>query len=113
MSKLRGKRKLVSTTVRGDNNNLDIVCAFSDHYDDLFNCVNYNIKDMDNLYENYVKISLYCSDHKHDSTLSDIGNTMRKMKRGNGDGYDCSISNYLIMVQKHYFIKWLLYFPVC
>ena len=107
MSKLRGKIKPVSTTVNGKNNNLDIACAFSDHYNDLFNCVNYNIEDMDNLYEevckgafsdhyndlfncvNYniediynlyeevCKDSLYCSDHKHVITLSDIDNAMK------------------------------------
>ena len=49
MSKFRGKRKPVSTTVIGKDNNLDIACAFSDHYNDCFNCVNYNIEDMDNL----------------------------------------------------------------
>ena len=82
MSKLRGKKKTVSTTVDGKNNNLDIACAFSDHYNDLFNFVNYNIEDMDNLYEKVCKDSLYCSDHKHVITLSDIDNAMKKLKRG-------------------------------
>ena len=82
MSKLRGKKKPVSTTVDGKNNNLDIACAFSDHYNDLFNFVNYNIEDMDNLYEKGCKDSLYCSDHKHVITLSDIDNAMKKIKRG-------------------------------
>ena len=43
---------------------------------------------MDNLYEKVCKDSLYCSDHKHAFTLSDIDNSMKKVKRGKGDGYD-------------------------
>ena len=79
MSKLSSKKKKnVSTTVNGKNNNSDIGSAFSDHYNDLFNCVNYNIEDMDNLYKKVCKDSLYCSDHKHAITLSDIDNAMKK-----------------------------------
>ena len=55
-----------------------VASAFSDHYNDLFNYVNYNIEDMDNLYEKVCKDSLYCSDHKHAITLSDIDNAMKK-----------------------------------
>ena len=37
---------------------------------------------MDNLHEKVCKDSLiYCSDHKHAMTLSDIDNAMKKMKR--------------------------------
>ena len=51
---------------------------------------------MDNLYKEVCKDSLYCSDHKHVITLSDIDNAMKKMKRGKGDGYDGLTSDYLI-----------------
>ena len=51
---------------------------------------------MDNLYEEVCKDSLYCSDHKHIITLSDIDNAMKKMKRGKGDGYDGLTSDFLI-----------------
>ena len=61
MSKLRGEK----------------TSAFYDHYNGLFNCVNYNIEDMDNLYEKVCKDSVYCSYHKHAITLSDIDNAMK------------------------------------
>ena len=35
---------------------------------------------MDNLYEKVCKDSLYCSDHKHAITSSDIDNAMKKLK---------------------------------
>ena len=56
MSKLRGKRKPVSTTVNGKNNDLDIACAFSDHYNNLFNYVTYHIEDRIICMKKYVKI---------------------------------------------------------
>ena len=86
-------KKPVSTTVNGKNNNSDIGCAFSDHYNDLFNWVNYNIEDLDNLYEKVCNDSLYCLGHKH-ITLSDIDNAIKK--NGKGDGYDGLTSEYLI-----------------
>ena len=94
-----------SYRVNGKNNNSDIAYAFSDHYNDLYNCVNYNIKDMDNLYENVCKDSLYCLDHKHAITLSDIDNAMKKMKRGKGDGYDGLTPDYLINGTLFYYIS--------
>ena len=70
------------SNINGNNNNLNIACAFSDHYNDLFIWVDYNIEDIDNLFEKVCKDSLYCLDHKHAITLSDIDNAMKKMKRG-------------------------------
>ena len=69
---------------------------------------------MDNLYEKVCKDSLYCSDHKHAITLSDIDNAVKKMRRGTGDGYDGITSDYLINgTEKHCFITYLFYFHVC
>ena len=59
MSKLRDKKKPVSTTVNCKNNNLDIACCFFDHYNDLFKWINYNIEEKDNLYKKVCKDSLY------------------------------------------------------
>ena len=95
--KLRGRKKLPITAVGGLTDSDDIADAFSSYYKTLHNSVDFNHDDMRSLYNDVSDSLCNCTDsHSHKITESDIGNAIRKLKSGKGDGYDGLTSDYLI-----------------
>ena len=95
--KLRGRQKLPITDVDRLTDSDEIADAFSSYYKTLYNSVDFNHDDMHSLYNDVSDSICNCTDnHSHKIAESDIGDAIRKLKSGKGDGYDGLTSDYLI-----------------
>ena len=93
----RRRKKLPITAVGELTDSDDIAGAFSRYYNTLYNSVDLNHDDMRSLYNDVSDSICNCTDnHSHKITESDIGDAIRKLKSGKGDGYDGLTSDYLI-----------------
>ena len=75
----------------------DIVDAFSNHCNELYNSVDYDEDGMNILYTKVNDGICHCSgNHSHNINTSNIKDAINKVKQGKNDGYDGLISDYII-----------------
>ena len=80
------------TAVEGFNDGDDIADAFSYHYNELYNSVDY--ESMNVLYNGVNDGVCHCSGiHSHNINSSNIKDAMNKLKQSKNDGYDSLTSN--------------------
>ena len=95
--KLRGRKTCPITTVEGFTDSDDIADAFSNHYNELYNSVDYDEDGMNILYNEVNDSICQCSgNHSHSINSSNIKDAINKLKRGKNDGYDGLTSDYII-----------------
>ena len=73
----------------------DIADAFSNHYNELHNSVDYAEDGMNILY-NELNDGIFSCNHSHNINSSNIKDAINKLKRGKNDGYDGLKSDYII-----------------
>ena len=92
--KLRRRMTCPNTAVEGFTDSDD---AFSNHYNELYNSVDYDQDGM-NVLNNEVNDGICHSsgNHSHNNNYSNMKDAMNKLKRGKNDGYDDLTFDYII-----------------
>ena len=95
--KLRGRKTCTITAVEGFIDSYYIADAFSNHYNELYNSVDYDQDCMNVLYNEVNDGICHClGNHSHNINSSNIKDAINKLKKGKNDGYDGLTSDYII-----------------
>ena len=105
------EKDLPNTTVEGFTDSDDIADAFSNHYNELYNSVDYDEDGMNILYNDVDDRISHCSgNHNHNINSSNIRDAINKLKRRKSDGHDGLTSDYIINVHRYCFTICQSYF---
>ena len=108
---VRGRNTCPTTTVEGFTDSDDIADAFSNHYNELYNSVDYDEDGMNILYNEVNDGICHCSgNHGHNIYSSNIKDAINKLNRGKNEGYDGLTFDYIIMVHRYCFTIDQFYF---